>query len=82
MVHKSFVLDTLAIISYLLGETQKDQIAKQIYCAEEIFISAGTLSELFNFRILTGSALIFIGIIFSQIYSVQKIKLPSLELEK
>ena len=47
MVHKSFVLDTSAIISYLLGETQKDQIAKQIYSAEKIFISAGTLSELF-----------------------------------
>lgn len=47
MVHNSFVLDTSAIISYLLGETQKDQIAEQIYSAEEIFISAGTLSELF-----------------------------------
>ena len=47
MVHKSFVLDTSAIISYLLGETQKDQIAKQIYSAEKIFISAGILSELF-----------------------------------
>ena len=46
MVHKSFVLDTLAIISYLLGESQKDQIAEQIYSAEEILISAGTLSEL------------------------------------
>ena len=47
MVHKSFVLDTSAIISYLLGEPQKDQIAEQIYSAEEILISAGTLSELF-----------------------------------
>jgi len=47
MEHKAFVLDTSAIISYLLGETQKDQIAEQIYSAEEIFISAGTLSELF-----------------------------------
>jgi len=47
MVHKSFVLDTSAIISYLLGEPQKDQIAEKICSAEEIFISAGTLSELF-----------------------------------
>ena len=47
MVHKSFVLDTSAIISYLLGEPQKDQIAEQIYSAEEILISADTLSELF-----------------------------------
>jgi ribonuclease VapC len=47
MVHKSFVLDTSAIISYLLGEPQKDQIAEQIYSAEEILISAGTLSELY-----------------------------------
>ena len=46
-MHKSFVLDTSAIISYLLGEPQKDQIAEQIYSAEEILISAGTLSELF-----------------------------------
>ena len=47
MVHKSFVLDTSAIISYLLGEPQKDQIAEKICSAEEVFISAGTLSELF-----------------------------------
>jgi ribonuclease VapC len=47
MAHKSFVLDTSAIISYLLGEIQKNQIAEEIYYAEEIFISAGTLSELF-----------------------------------
>ena len=46
-MHKSFVLDTSAIISYLLGEPQKDQIAEQIYSADEILISAGTLSELY-----------------------------------
>ena len=37
------------------------------------------LSEFFNARILTGSSLIFIGIIISQIYPIEKIKKSNFE---
>ena len=76
----------LAFVLQMIGQKFSSPNQAAIVMSTEAIFAAFfgwlILSELFNFRILTGSALIFIGIIFSQIYSVQKIKLPSLELEK
>ena len=73
----------IAFVLQMIGQRYSPPNEAAIIMSTEAIFAAFfgwlILSEFFNARILTGSSLIFIGIIISQIYPIEKIKKSNFE---